>query len=77
MIELKNKKENHPWHAIAWTSLIGIEVAACIIIGYYGGSYLSEWTGIKHFTVFGVLTGLLIGVASIVYAIKRYLEDLK
>lgn len=69
------KSQDNPWKTLGWTSLIGLEVAVCIVAGYYGGAFLSSRTGEPAWKIVGVLTGLVIGVLSIVLLIKRYLEE--
>jgi uncharacterized protein YneF (UPF0154 family) len=54
---------------------IGMDLVVCILLGYFGGAWISDRTGQRAWMAAGVLLGLFIGLAFIVLLIKRFLED--
>lgn len=54
---------------------IGMNLVVCILLGYFGGDFLSERTGHKVWLAAGLLLGLFTGLAFIVLLVKRFLED--
>lgn len=70
-----NPNEN-PWKAAALVGVLGIDLALCVLLGYFGGAYISNRTGgSAAWVVSGVLVGLLAGIVSGILLIKRFLED--
>lgn len=71
-----NPRDLNPWKAAGLVSAIGADLVVCIVAGYFAGVYLSKWTGGGPMWVAGgVLAGLAVGILSIVFLIKRILED--
>lgn len=72
----KPKVSENPWRAAGWVSAIGVDLAVCILLGYFGGAYLARLTGGKEvWVIVGVLTGVVAGIAGAVVMIKRLLEE--
>ena len=65
----------NPWKAAGLVSAIGADLVVCILGGYFAGAYLSEKSGHPIWVAAGVIIGLAIGIASVVFMIKRVLED--
>lgn len=61
--------------AAATASAIGMNVVACILIGYFGGSFLAGRTGHRGLLAAGVILGLVAGLGSTALMIKRILEE--
>lgn len=64
--------------AAGLVSAIGIDIAACTVAGYYLGSWWDSFgsgsaTGIR--TGIGVLIGVVIGMVSVIFLIKKVMED--
>lgn len=71
----KSGPGQNPWKVAGVASAIGMNLVVFILIGYYGGSYLTGQTGQKAWTAAGVLLGMFAGLGSIVLMIKRILEE--
>lgn len=72
----KPNPADNPWRAAALVGVLGIDLALCVLLGYFGGAYISNRTGGQKFWVIvGLLTGLLAGIVSGILLIKRFLED--
>jgi len=64
------------WRAAAFASAAGVNLVVCIALGYFAGSFMSQrMGGQKGWLIAGVLTGMFVGLASIVLLIRRFLED--
>jgi len=70
----KQRKLDQPIYAVALMGVIGIQVAIFIVLGYWVGSYVSDWTGSKGWLIGGVLTGLAIGIGSAILVVLKVLE---
>lgn len=66
----------NPWRAAGLVSAIGVDFAVCILAGFFGGRWVGEKLG-GHpiFTAIGVVLGIIIGIVSIVFMIRKFLED--
>jgi ATP synthase protein I len=72
----KSKSQDNPWKTAGLMGALGTNMVVCLLIGYFGGSYISERTGgHKGWVIAGVMTGLFVGIISIVLIIKRFMED--
>lgn len=70
-----NPNEN-PWRAAALVGVLGVDLALCVLLGYFGGAYISNRTGgHKAWVIAGILAGLAAGIVSGIFLIKRFLED--
>lgn len=72
----KRKKDN-PWRAAGLVGAMGIDIAGCIMLGYWGGKYIANHTaaGSQGWIAGGVLTGLAVGILSCVWLLKLVLGD--
>lgn len=71
----KNKKDN-PLFAAGLVGALGIQVAACIFLGYWIGSSLDRRFGSgTGWTIGGILVGLAVGLLSAILLVKKVLED--
>lgn len=67
---------DNPWKAAGLVGILGVDLAICVLLGYYGGAYISERTGgHKMWVIAGLLLGLAAGIVSGIFLIKRFLED--
>ena len=64
------------WKYAGAAGAIGMNLVVSILLGYFGGSYISRQTGHQGWVVGGVLAGLFVGLASIVLLVRRFLEDM-
>lgn len=72
---MTKKKLDQPLYAIGLMGAIGFQIAACIVIGYWIGSSVSDWTGSKGWIIGGVLTGLAVGIVSAILVVIKMLEE--
>lgn len=69
-----SKKVNNPWKAIGLVSMIGADLAVCIIAGVLFGKYLDEWLHTAPWLmIVGLFLGLGVGVVSVYRMIRPYL----
>jgi ATP synthase protein I len=67
-------KIDNPWRAITLVSLIGVDLAVCVIAGVYLGRYVDNLLATKPwFMMLGLLAGLGIGVYSVYRIVRGYL----
>ncbi|MCR8660459.1 hypothetical protein [Paenibacillus endoradicis] len=71
---MAKKKLDQPLYAVGLMGAIGVQIAACIVIGYWIGSYVSDITGSKGWVIGGVLTGLALGIGSAILIVMKMLE---
>ncbi|WP_409343723.1 AtpZ/AtpI family protein [Paenibacillus sp. MBLB4367] len=65
-----------PWRAAGLLGAIGLDVAACTVLGYFGGRYAeSIFGGGKGWVIGGVLVGFFVGIATVVLIIRKFMED--
>ncbi len=65
--------KDNPWRAVALVSAIGADLVVCMLAGYYIGKYASRWAGGEPiWIVVGIMLGFVVGVASIIFLLKRY-----
>lgn len=66
---------DNPWRALALVSIIGVDIVVCMLGGYWLGSYISSvMDGQTIWIAVGIVTGFFVGVVSIVFIIRSYLE---
>lgn len=69
-----SKKVNNPWKAIGLVSIIGADLAICIIAGVLFGKYLDEWLHTAPWImIVGLFLGLGVGIVSVYRMIRPYL----
>lgn len=73
----KRKSSDNPWRAAGLVGAAGADIAICIMLGYWGGSWLSERTGEEKYRAIGTLVGLFVGIVSVVLLIGFYVKDSK
>ena len=72
----KRKPGNNPWRAVGMAGAASADLAICILLGYWGGSWLSGlMDGQKIYVALGALAGLFVGIASVIILIRYYLKD--
>jgi ATP synthase protein I len=72
----KSKMDDNPWKMAGLMGALGTDMVLCLVLGYFGGSFISErMGGHKGWIIAGVMTGLVVGIVSIVLIIKRFMED--
>jgi len=62
----------NPLRAAGLVSIMGLNMAVCIFLGYFLGNLLG---GSRGWVVCGILVGLSAGILSCVGLVKRVLED--
>ena len=66
----------NPWRAAGLMGAMGLDLAVCMLIGYWLGSFASKrYGGSELWVVGGLLIGLAVGILSIVILLKKILED--
>lgn len=73
----KRKSNDNPWRAAGLLGAAGVDIALCILLGYWGGSWLSDRTGEQKYRAIGTLVGLFVGIVSVVFLIRLYVKDSK
>lgn len=68
----KKGKGEDPLKALAHVGALGIDVAICTLIGYWLGA---RFGGTPGWIIAGVLTGLAAGIVSVVFIVRKVLED--
>nr|WP_206699368.1 MULTISPECIES: AtpZ/AtpI family protein [Brevibacillus] len=67
-------KIDNPWRAITLVTLIGVDMAVCVVAGVFLGKYLDGLFATNPlFLMVGLLAGLGIGVYSVYRIIRGYL----
>lgn len=67
-------KLDSPWRAITLVSLIGADMAACVVAGVWLGKYIDRlFSTSSWFLMLGLLVGLGVGVYSVYRIIRAYL----
>lgn len=67
-------KLDNPWRAITLVTLIGVDMAICVIAGVLLGKYLDGlFDSNPLFLMIGLVAGLGIGVYSVYRIIRGYL----
>jgi uncharacterized protein YqgC (DUF456 family) len=73
----KHKSNDNPWRAAGLVSAVTADLIVCIMLGYWGGSWLSNRMGDQKFVAIGTLAGLFVGIVSVVLLIRFYAKDSK
>lgn len=67
---------DNPWRAAGLVGVMGLDIAVCIVIGYWIGSFAQDrFGGSEGWIVGGILFGLAAGILSVVLLLKKVLED--
>ena len=66
------------WRTAAWTGAVGIEIALCLVIGYFGGDWLD---GKFHSTPWlkwiGFGAGIGAAIKALVRVTRKYKQSIK
>jgi len=62
------------WRTAAWTGAVGIEIALCLVIGYFGGNWLD---GKFHSTPWLKWIGFGAGIGAAIKALVRVTRNYK
>lgn len=74
ILKQTNPNDN-PWRAFALVSIIGVDIVVSMLGGYWLGSYISDVMGGQTmWTAAGIFAGFIVGVVSIIFIIRSYLE---
>jgi ATP synthase protein I len=66
------------WRLAGSTGAVGIEIAAAIAIGYFGGNYLDHKFGTQPWLMYlGLLAGVGAAIKALVRVTRAYRQDLK
>lgn len=72
----KPDSNENPWRALGLVGLIGLDIAICTLLGYFGGAFLGgRFGGEAGWVIAGVLFGVAAGLVNVVFIVKRFLED--
>jgi ATP synthase protein I len=72
----KDPYDQSPWRAAALVSGLGIDIVVCTMLGYFAGNFAGEQLGeVKAWTIGGVLTGFAVGITTVVWVLKKFLEE--
>lgn len=71
----KSGPEQNPWKYAGLAGAVGMDLVVFILLGYYGGAAVSDRTGQRIWTAVGLMVGLLVALVTIVFMIKRILEE--
>lgn len=71
---LKQQKKKRSLTRYARYSAMGLQMAAIIILGMWGGLQLDKWLGLKKFPVFSLLLSLAGVAGAIYYFIKDFIK---
>ncbi len=67
-------KLDNPWQAIIFVSLIGVDLAVCVLAGFWLGQYIDRVYGTNPwFMIVGLFLGLGTGVYSVYRLVRAYL----
>ncbi|HIW32899.1 MAG TPA: hypothetical protein IAA29_08930 [Candidatus Paenibacillus intestinavium] len=72
---MTKRKLDRPLYAVGLMGAISINIGACIVIGYWIGSYISESTKSDGWVIGGDLTGLALWIGSAILIVMKMLED--
>ena len=66
------------WRIAGTTGAVGIEIALCVCIGYFGGSFLDKKLGTTPWiSYFGLAAGIGAAIRALVRVVRRYRRDLE
>lgn len=64
------------WRAAGLVSAVGVNIAVCTLLGFYGGGWLGEWLGGGPiWSAIGVLIGIFVGFVGAFMMIRKVLEE--
>ncbi|OBZ10005.1 MULTISPECIES: AtpZ/AtpI family protein [Bacillales] len=72
----KKGRRDNPLFAAGLVGALGVQVAACIFLGYWIGSSLGNRFGdVKGWSLGGILVGLAVGLLSAILLVKKVMEE--
>lgn len=72
----RTNKQDNPWLAAGLMGVMGVDIAICMLIGYWIGKFANQRFGLSEgWIVGGLFTGLAVGILSIIILLKKVLED--
>lgn len=72
----KAQNGGNPWRAAAFVGAAGVNLAVCVLLGFFGGKWLGDkFDGTPLWGAVGALAGLAVGIASIIAFIMKFTED--
>ena len=67
---------DNPWKAAGMVGVMGLDIAVCMLIGYWIGNFARERLGGSvGWIIGGLLFGLAAGILSVVILLKKMLEE--
>lgn len=73
--EKENQGQGFVFKALALATTLGVEIAATVVLGYYGGRYLDEKFATEPwFMLGGILVGLAAGIIGIYKTLQMFFE---
>lgn len=67
-----NNKKDNPLLAAGMVGALGLNVAICMVLGYFAGDWLG---GSKGWTAVGLIAGLAVGILSCVMLVRKVLGN--
>jgi ATP synthase protein I len=72
----RTSKKDNPWYAAGLMSVMGLDIAICMLLGYWIGKFANQRFGISEmWIVGGLFIGLAVGILSVIIIVKKVLED--
>lgn len=72
----KSKNDGIPWRAMGLVTALGLDIAACTLLGFYVGRWVGKMNeSVPLGTGLGVLIGVIVGVINVIVLIKKVLEE--
>lgn len=69
-------KMDNPWKAMIFVSVIGVDLAICVLGGFWLGRYLdNQFATAPLFLLIGLLMGLAAGIFSIYNLIRSFFGE--
>lgn len=73
---ISNRNDQNPWRALALVSVMGIDLAVFVLLGFWAGKWLDRQLQTEPiFLIVGIILGMIVGVGIIIRLIKPFLED--
>jgi len=72
----KKSRRDDPLFAAGLVGALGVQVAVCIFLGFWIGTFLDGRLGTdKGWTIGGILVGLAVGLLSAILLVKKVMEE--
>jgi ATP synthase protein I len=63
---------DNPWRAAGLVGTIGVNLAACLGIGYWLGSKADALQHTSHWSITGLVAGLVVGIVTTIFLIRAF-----